>query len=428
MTSGRGRAPRRGERTGSLLWEVDMHTSDRLHALDAVRAFALLSGIALHAAQPFIAGLPWVASESPSNALAAIWYSIHMFRMPVFFLIAGFFGRMMLEQRGTPGFIKDRSRRILVPLVIGLPIVMLVTGIAYVLGALAAGVDPRSLQGLQPPPSSGHHGILASVNLIHLWFLYYLALFYAAALLLRSVSSTVLGANGRLHLAVDATIKFLMRGLWGPVLLAIPIVAYYCQLKDWSIWGGLPAPMSLMPDSGALLAYGLFFGFGWLLHRQQGLLSLLSKHWLAYCVLAVVLWVVCRAIGGSTPHWGPYLRTGELVAYTASYVMGSWCWAFALIGVALRYLSSYSAGRRYLADSSYWVYLMHIPALIFFEGLLHPLPWPAIVKYLLSIAGAVPILLLSYHYLVRFTFIGATLNGRRRRLLGADPQQATTVG
>jgi glucans biosynthesis protein C len=405
-----------------------MHTSVRLHALDAVRAFALLSGIALHAAQPFIAGLPWVASESPSTVLAAFWYTIHMFRMPLFFLIAGFFGRMMLERRGLAGFIKDRSRRILVPLVVGLPIVMLVTGIAYVLGALAAGVDPRTVRGLQPPPSPSHHGMLASVNLIHLWFLYYLALFYMAALLLRSASNMLLGANGRFHLAVDASIKFLMRGPWGPVLLAMPIAAYYFQLKDWSIWGGLPAPMSLVPNTGALLAYGLFFGFGWLLHRQQESLSLLSKSWPLYGVVALALWAVCRAIAGSTPHWGPYLKTGELVAYTASYAVGSWCWVFALIGIALRYLSSYSTVRRYLADSSYWVYLMHIPALIFFEGLLHPLAWPADVKYLLSIAGVVPILLLSYHYLVRFTFIGATLNGRRQRLVGVDPQPANTVG
>jgi glucans biosynthesis protein C len=405
-----------------------MHSSDRLHALDAVRAFALLSGIALHAAQPFIAGLPWVSAEPPNNVLAAVWYTIHMFRMPLFFLIAGFFGRMMIEQRGMAGFIKDRSRRILVPLVVGLPIVMLVTGIAYLLGALVAGADLHSLRGLQPPPAAGHHGILASVNLIHLWFLYYLVLFYAVATILRSASNTVWGANERLHSAVDGLIKFLMRGLWGPVFLAVPIAAYYCQLKDWSIWGGLPGPMSLIPDSGALLAYGLFFGFGWLLQRQQDLLSTLSKRWSRYGVLALAMWVVCRTIGGSTPHWGPFLKSGALVAYTASYVIGGWSWSFALIGLALRYLESYSVVRRYLADSSYWLYLMHIPALTFFATVLHPQPWPAIVKYLLSISGAVSVLLLSYHYLVRFTFIGATLNGRRqRRVSPADLSQTTTA-
>jgi hypothetical protein len=284
------------------------------------------------------------------------------------------------------------------------------------------------VRGLQPPPSPGHHGILASVNLIHLWFLYYLIMFYLAALVLRSVSNTVFGANGRFQVAVDAMIKFLMRGPWGPVLLAVPITAYYCQLKDWSIWGGLPAPMSLIPDTGALIAYGLFFGFGWLLHRQQNLLSTLSRHWSLYGVLALATWAVCRTIAGSTPHWGPFLQTGQLVAYTASYVAGSWYWSFALVGLALRYLSSYSTVRRYLADSSYWLYLMHIPALIFFDGLLHPQPWPAIVKYLLSIAGAVAVLLLSYRYLVRFTFLGATLNGRRHPRTASGALQAAPSG
>jgi len=83
---------------------MPQQTTDRLHALDAVRAFALLSGIALHATMPFLAGLKgWVTTETPSDTLAAVWYVIHMFRMPVFFLIAGFFARMMLERRGLRG-------------------------------------------------------------------------------------------------------------------------------------------------------------------------------------------------------------------------------------------------------------------------------------------------------------------------------------
>jgi hypothetical protein len=56
---------------------------------------------------------------------------------------------------------------------------------------------------------------------------------------------------------------------------------------------------------------------------------------------------------------------------------------------------------------------MHIAALFFFEQILHPLPWHWSAKYLSSIAAAVLILLLSYHYLVRFSFIGATLNGHK---------------
>jgi peptidoglycan/LPS O-acetylase OafA/YrhL len=390
-----------------------MHLTDRLHGLDAVRAFALLLGIALHAAQPFIAGLPWIVTETPSNTLAGFWYTIHMFRMPLFFLIAGFFGRMMIERRGTTAFVKDRLRRILVPLVVGLPIVILVSGLAMALGALVAGGALGSVEPPGRPPGGEQAGLLGRIPLIHLWFLYYLVLFYIGAVVLRSGCTVVFGRTGRVHAAVDTAVRFLMRSAWGPVMLALPIGAYYARLENWSPWGGLPAPFLIIPDIGALLVYGSFFGFGWLLHRQLPLLKSLETRWPFYGACAIATWIVCRTIGGSTPHWGPYLEGRELLAYTMSYAMGAWCWSFALIGLALRFLSSESAVRRYLADSSYWLYLMHVPALFFFGHALHPLALHWSINYSLSIAGAVLILLASYHYLVRFTFIGATLNGRR---------------
>ncbi len=393
-----------------------MQPADRLHALDAVRAFALLAGILLHATLPFLQGVPgWATVEAPSATLATVWYVIHMFRMPVFFLIAGFFGRMLLERRGTKAFIRDRAKRILIPLAAGLPVVVLLTVVAYLLGALATGMKLADLATMQPPgQETGQQGAQTGFGLAHLWFLYYLAIFYALALALRAVFHAVLDRAGRVRSAIDAAVRLVMRGIWGPVLLAVPLVAWYSQLATWSSWTGLPAPFSVVPDPGALLAYGFIFGFGWLLHRQSGLLLGLQKSWLLYGVLAVALTIVCRTIAGSTPRWEPYLHGDPLLIYTAAYMTGMWCWSFALTGAAVRYLSNPSPLRRYIADSSYWLYLMHVPALILFDMLLKPLPLHWSVKYLLSIAGALPLLLLSYHYFVRATFIGATLNGRKR--------------
>jgi uncharacterized membrane protein len=72
---------------------------DRLHALDAVRGFALLAGVVLHAAMSFlpgfaITGLP-IVDSSPSATLGVAFFVIHMFRMSLFFFIAGFFGRLL---------------------------------------------------------------------------------------------------------------------------------------------------------------------------------------------------------------------------------------------------------------------------------------------------------------------------------------------
>jgi peptidoglycan/LPS O-acetylase OafA/YrhL len=404
---------------------MPQQTTDRLHALDAVRAFALLSGIALHATMPFLAGLKgWATTETPSDTLAGVWYVIHMFRMPVFFLIAGFFARMMLERRGLKGFIKDRSKRIVLPLVLGLPAVLVLTVIAYLLAALATGVDLQALRASAQQQRAAS-GAQPAINLGHLWFLYYLIIFYAGTLAARGTLRR-LDPRGKILQALDRLVGFLMRGIWGPPLLALPMIACFYELKSWSSWTGLPAPFAIVPDGSALLAYGLIFGLGWLLNRQPALLLDLNRRWWLFGSLAVGLWIVCRTIAGPTPHWGPYLSGGALLTYTVAYMIGTWCWTFGLVGAAVRFLSQPSPARRYVADSSYWLYLMHIPALTFFDVLLHPLPWHWSVKYLLSIAGAVPVLLISYQYLVRYTFIGATLNGRRHPRLapGSPPTPA----
>jgi glucan biosynthesis protein C len=86
---------------------------------------------------------------------------------------------------------------------------------------------------------------------------------------------------------------------------------------------------------------------------------------------------------------------------------------FALVGAAIRFLSEYSAVRRYLADASYWIYLMHMATIVFFISLLRPYQLPWGVNFAIIICGSMAILLLSYHYLVRFSWIGEILNGRR---------------
>ncbi len=102
-----------------------MHHADpqRLHALDAVRGFALLLGVAFHAALSFMPGWPpgiWaMVDNSPSPFLADAAFVAHIFRMTLFFLLAGFFARLLHQRLGTGGFWKNRLLRIAVPLVAG---------------------------------------------------------------------------------------------------------------------------------------------------------------------------------------------------------------------------------------------------------------------------------------------------------------------
>ena len=90
-----------------------MSRGDRLHALDAVRGFALILGIFFHGAAGYVENFPeilWPMREPSSTTLGLVFFVSHMFRMSLFFLIAGFFGRMLIERRGTAGFVVRLKR------------------------------------------------------------------------------------------------------------------------------------------------------------------------------------------------------------------------------------------------------------------------------------------------------------------------------
>ena len=91
----------------------------RLHHLDALRSFAMLLGIVLHASLSFIP-FPWPVQDSEQNtSLYLVFSAIHGFRMPLFFLLSGFFTAMLWRKRGVLSLAKHRAKRVLLPLVIG---------------------------------------------------------------------------------------------------------------------------------------------------------------------------------------------------------------------------------------------------------------------------------------------------------------------
>jgi glucan biosynthesis protein C len=86
-----------------------------------------------------------------------------------------------------------------------------------------------------------------------------------------------------------------------------------------------------------------------------------------------------------------------------------------VIGVALRFLSGFSATRRYVADASYWLYLIHLPIVVALQVAVSSLDWPWPAKFATILLIAIPAMFVSYQLLVRYSIVGAVLNGRRIR-------------
>ncbi len=387
-----------------------MEQQDRLHSLDAVRAFALLLGIALHATMSFVptlANMGWpLVDNSPSSALSATLYVLHIFRMTTFFVVAGFFARLVVYRKGVPAFVKDRRKRILIPLLVSWPVQMALISGAVIWGATRGGKP------FAPPPPTGEHVALPFVW-AHLWFLYVLLLLYVVVLSVRWLANTTIDQEGRVRRGVDHVIAKLTNIPLAPLFLAIPVAMTLHTTKWWNLWMGIPTPdNSIIPNLAAFVGYGTAITFGWFLHRQVQLLQSFKRYWWSYFAAAIALTVLCYSMVGmaATPiHFDATLRA----IYSAAYSVAIWCWTFAIIGAAIKFLSGESKVRRYLADASYWMYLMHLPLVFALQALMMQWPLHWSIKYTLILSVTFALLLISYHYWVRPTFIGQALNGRR---------------
>jgi hypothetical protein len=380
---------------------------ERLHALDAVRGYALLLGIVLHATMSFLPSpfRIWIIQDThPSITLGILFFAIHVFRMTTFFLIAGFFAHMSFHRRGAQGFIKDRLLRIALPLLIGWPILF---GVMRPIVFWAAGFPnggPIPGRPIWPP-------VLPQFPLTHLWFLYALLEFYAAALMLRS-GIVWLDSNGRLRAGVDRLIALMMRSRLAPAILAVPVGVVMGLDPKWIGFLGVLTPdQSLITNLQAWVGFGGAFAFGWLLHRQIDLIRILERRWLLNLVLAIILITASLGLSIVPPPRPDVVKLAGAIAYAPAI----WTTTFAMIGLALRFLSGFSASRRYLADASYWLYLIHLPILMALQVAVSQLDWPWPIKFAGILGLALPLMLASYHLLVRFSFIGMVLNGRRLR-------------
>ncbi|HET6971083.1 MAG TPA: acyltransferase family protein [Phenylobacterium sp.] len=383
--------------------------SERLHGLDAVRGYALLLGVVFHATMSFLPGPQvWpVADSHRTPVLAAVFFASHTFRMTTFFLIAGFFAHMTFHKRGLKGFVIDRLKRIALPLVVFWPI--LIAGILLSAGYavyVATGVFPT-----KPPPSPpqppGHF------PLTHLWFLYTLLWLYAATLAVRSLVAR-LDRSGAFRARVDRLTARAVASPLSPAILAIPVVTAFCLSPHWLVWFGVAGPDSnLIPNLPAATQYVTAFGFGWLLHRQPALLETWTRRWPLNLAAAATLATGLMAALGLQPVTHPDPSASVRLAHACAYGLAMWTGTFAAIGLALRFLSNHSRVRRYIADSSYWIYLVHLPIVMFLQAWVSRFDWPWEAKFATILGIGFALMFATYELLVRHSFVGAMLNGRR---------------
>jgi glucan biosynthesis protein C len=343
-----------------------------------------------------------ITDRQTSVAMDVLIYFIHSFRMPVFFLLAGFFAGLLVEKHGLAGAWKNRAARVLAPLAAALvtilPLVLLfmidfAVSVRYGTHSLIPRLeDLRRLEA-----ESRAQGVPNDVFLGHLWFLYYLLYFY-----LLIPACRFLGEKSR----------FLAGRLRPGLLLAI--LGPYCALTSWTYRGAVPLGeyLFLTPHGPSLVYYGSFFVLGYLLQYHRDLLQALSRRLAWWAALGVILFPLALYLSHAE-----FMRATRSPMFHAAVVLANgfctWTLAFFFVGVAMRYFDRPSAWALYASQSSYWVFLLHLPIVALVAWALVPYELPALAKFSIVVGVTTVACFVSYHYAVQRTWVSVFLNGRR---------------
>ena len=384
----------------------------RYHGLDALRGIAMMLGIVLHAALSYFLaddgyGAFWPQDDQQSVFASYVFNFIHTWRMPTFFLLAGFFAHLVLDRRGDGYFFNDRVNRILVPFVI-FGVVM-----ATIFPTIWESTLKRELILVNPLDIPIEQQAIG-----HLWFLYHLVYLYAILMISRWVAGKI---SNPLPLGRVLLAAFVNHWQVPLVLLFafISIGRFVENVEDYLLWpiGAFDFLFSLVPF---LVGYGLY-------KRKEMVVQLAGTGMMVALLSAGLVAFVLReylspiVLGGSDDD-GTLGLVFVLVDSAAAV-----CFTFGLIGLFQRLFTGESAAIRWIADASYWVYIVHLPLVLLIAYSMFELPWPAELKFLIVCCATATIGFGSYWAFVRYTPIGTMLNGKRvRGHIGRPVARAST--
>lgn len=381
--------------------------TQRIHSLDSLRAIMMMLGLVLHSALTYNVtnhGSVWAIKDTESTHIATdfLVLMIHSFRMPIFFLIAGFFGAMLFYERKPWQMIHNRTARIVFPFIVFLIILAPIVQFSFRYASETFSGNENALTTSLAPFSDLHYYIPNGTS--HLWFLYYLI--YATTFAV--VLAFLLKKTPKITSKIKTIGNWIFQKPIVRILVFSGITFIILTLLKTPL---IASSTALIPDTNTFVHYTAFYLVGWILYTSKQYLETLKKYdWLS--IILAVLLVISQGIIIQYTDLGlkPNSFSFLLITFNSLTV---WLFIFGITGLFIRYGSQHSKRMRYISDASYWVYLIHLPLTALFPIFLLELPFGGIPKFLIVTTATGIVCFITYHYCVRNTFIGKFLNGRK---------------
>lgn len=370
-----------------------MIDNKRYYAFDSLRAIMMLLGIVIHSAMSYSNSndMTWpLRSKDMSDLFLFLVDFLHAFRMPVFFLIAGFFGAFLFFNKSPKQMLRNRFKRIFLPFLLFLFVLNPFVTYAY---KYCKAVFNEEI----PVALSTHFSSLWSYipfGLFHLWFLYYLFIISLLVYLFSKLTKRISASS--IDIFFEHTFRIPLYRLLTLSCISFIILFLFGATS-------FKTSISWLPDLGILTYFLAFYITGWLLYRKKELVTTLKHFDIATTLIGVTAF--CLKLY--------YNNQMNMVSLQIINSIITCSLSIGIIGLFLRFADTPNKYITYFVNSAYWIYLIHFFIAILITGLIDDLEISVYLKFLIVLFITVIICLTSYHFFVRKTFIGVFLNGKK---------------
>jgi glucans biosynthesis protein C len=268
---------------------------EHIHLWDNIRGAWILSVVVAHTVTSFATPQSDYYRDAGAHPIFDfLFVFIRTFRLPLYFVMAGFLAALQFERHGLAATVRNRFKRIVVPMVVGwlLMFPLLQLAIAYNLHVAGTTPFPGVVETLE--------NAVAHADLDFYWFLYYLLLCYVTVLAVRALVCKV--ASDRRRMELQAGFRALLSWRWAaPCLMLASAPTMIADMNSWHLRklpGLFDTPTSLVPVVQVVAGYSVFFAFGWLLYQNRDLLQSLERGAIGRVVSGTLMVHVCHLDAG----------------------------------------------------------------------------------------------------------------------------------
>ncbi|MBV8125977.1 MAG: acyltransferase family protein [Paucibacter sp.] len=336
----------------------------RLYFLDRIRILAFMVLIFFHTGMYYVTWDWHVKSPYASHAIEPLMMLSSPWRLSLLFMISGVASSFMLMRTRIGSFLRQRSWRLLVPLVFGMLVIVPPQSYLEVVEKVAYQGSYGQFMQLY---LSSYHGFCRGTDCLimptwnHLWFLPYL---WVYTLLLAAIAAL---AGDRLQRWSQA-LGGLLTG-WKIIVLPVAVLA----LARFALADAFPDTHALWNDWYNHAKYFFVFLLGAMLAIQDGFWARIEQQRWTALGLSLFGWATLvfyysmpetLAARPEVQAWQPVMRV--------IFCLCQWAPIMAACGFGRRHLNFDSERRRYLTQAVFPVYILHQTLIVVMAHYLQP--------------------------------------------------------